>query len=729
MSQLEPNPSASVSQTPSIVLVGNPNTGKSTLFNGLCGTRQVVGNYPGVTVDKKYGWTQIEQKKIQVIDLPGLYSLRAHSPDEVIAQQVLLGQQEQTEDPRLIVLVMDATNLRRNLLLCSQIIELGKPVIIALTMVDLLTKQGIELDIPTLAKHLGVPVVPIAGQDQTGYQQLKTAIGEQCKNPTLPTPQTWSSQAIAETHLKWQAEKETALSLFEFTQALHQKETRQDSATQDLPSFWHQIQAGDIPTPQQLIGERYQWAGRIHAAVEKNAARKQVFDSKLDRLLTHRVFGLLIFAAVMYLVFQSIYTWAGPLMDLIDLGFGSMGDWASRAFEGMPMLQSLVVEGMIGGVGSVIIFLPQILILFGFVAILEDSGYLARVAFLMDKLMSWTGLNGRAFIPLLSGFACAIPAVMAARVMPDPKARLLTILIAPLMSCSARLPVYILLIGTFIEPEYGAGWAAFSLFAMHALGLFIAIPLAWIFNRGFLKSKGLPFILEMPPYRLPHWRNILFRAGEAGKKFTVQTGTIILALSIVIWALIYFPRPERIQQQVSAEYQAQEQQIQQANLSEVARNAQLEQMAEAQEQALSSAYLNQSILARIGKAAQPIFAPLGFDWKITVGILAAFPAREVIIATYGMILNLGDTDETSKDLQSQLKQEKHPDGRLVYSPLVAICLMIFFALCCQCMATLATIKRELNSWKWPIFTFTYMTGLAYVVTLLVYQGGKALGFA
>lgn len=666
-----------------VCLVGNPNTGKTSLFNALCGTHQVVGNYPGVTVEKKVGHLQIGCHAVKLIDLPGLYSLRSDSPDEAIAEAVLLGQQPSLGKPDLIVVVLDATNLRRNLLLFTQVAELELPVMAALTMSDQLLPSGIQVDKDLLSQQLGVPVLPIAGRDPQHLNEFRSALDQLLTHPYKPTP-LGLEPGLNET--------------------------------------------GD---PAEMTSElRFAWAKRVVDLVEvREASRKPSFSRKLDRFLTHRLAGLLFFIAIMYLMFQSIYSWSGPLQDLIDGTFAATGDFVAPLLQSMPMLQSLIVEGLIGGVGSVVIFLPQILILFAFVAFMEDSGYLARVAFLMDKLMSWTGLNGRAFIPLLSGFACAIPAIMATRVMPDPKSRLVTILITPLMSCSARLPVYLLLIGTFIEPHYGAAWAAFALFAMHGLGLILAVPLAWFFNRGMLKSKPMPFLLEMPPYRMPQWRNVVLRSWGAGRKFLIQAGTIILALSLVVWAMSYFPRPDAVQQRVEARFQPQIQALDLANLPQDRLDAQRAELDSQKETALATAYLNQSFLARIGKSVQPLFAPLGFDWKMTVGIMAAFPAREVIIATMGIIFELGDVDEGSSTLREKLLHEQKASGEPVYTPLVAICLMVFFALCCQCMSTLATIKRELNSYKWPIFVFAYMTVLAYLVTFAIHQIGQALGMA
>lgn len=702
-----------------VCLVGNPNTGKSTLFNGLCGTHQRVGNYPGVTVEKKVGRIPSKNQAIALVDLPGMYSLQADSPDEVISQQVLLGKQEAIGSPDLIVVVVDATNLQRNLFLFSQLLELNTPLLVAVTMVDQLKAKGIQIKFGALTKLLGVPVVPLSGLKSEDIAKLKEAIFRELENSSLPKPERSALPAFYSRYREAVDQNNFSGSCFEFN--LQHQST--DSDPNNPTSDWQKEH-------QQQIQLRHGFARDIVNQVEVRTPTNEPSKTrKIDNILTHRVFGLFFFLAAMFLIFKALYSWSGPFMDGIDWLFGTTGELAGSFLEGTPMLQSLVVDGIIGGVGSVVIFLPQILILFAFVAIMEDSGYLSRVAFLMDKLMSWTGLNGRAFVPMLSGFACAIPAIMATRVMADPKARLITVLITPLMSCSARLPVYVLLISTFIEPNFGVGWAVFSLFAMHALGLFIAIPIAWIFNRSFLKTQAMPFILEMPPYRVPQLRNVGMRSWSAGRKFLIQTGSIIMALSIVVWALSYFPRPDSVRLAVEQDLQTQSSTLQASQLTDQERAEQMANLEAQSEQALATAYLNQSFLARMGKTAQPLFQPLGFDWKITVGVLAAFPAREVIIATMGIIFELGDVDEESPQLKDKLKKDTHANGEPVYTPLLAISLMVFFALCCQCMSTLATIKRELNSWKWPIFTFVYMTGIAYVISLLIYQVGKGLGWA
>ncbi len=413
--------------------------------------------------------------------------------------------------------------------------------------------------------------------------------------------------------------------------------------------------------------------------------------------------------------------------------FGFIGDSISPLLATTPILESLVKDGIVGGVGSVVVFLPQIIILFIFIAVLEDSGYLARASFLMDKLLSWTGLNGRAFIPMLSSFACAVPGVMSARVMTDTRARLTTVLTAPLMSCSARLPVYVLMIGAFIQPVYGAAAAGLALFFMHAVGVLVAMPIAWILNRGVLKTPTIPFIMELPPYRRPSLRNVYHRVSQAAWKFIVRAGTTIFALTVIIWALTYFPRDPAVAKPIELEYNGKIDVVK-ANTkaddakAKAALAKQVKALEAERDNRIASTYLEQSYLGRMGKTIQPVFAPLGYDWKITVGILAAFPAREVIIATLGIIYSVGDADETSTDLREKMRREKHPDGTAIFTPLTAVSIMVFFALCCQCLSTVVTVQRELNSWPWAIFMFTYMTMLAYVASLVVYQGGRMLGF-
>ncbi len=728
------------SRRPEIALIGNPNTGKTTVFNALCGTRQRVGNFPGVTVEKKTGITLLSgDKQADVIDLPGLYSLKAVSPDEDVAADVIMGRVTGTNKPDVILFVLDSTNLKRNLYLFSQIAELGMPLVVVLTMTDLLERENIKIDFNEMEKQLGVPVLPLVGRDKTQLDRIKKVLFESIQEKpssgiSLNFPD--DLERIA-SDLKHKLDKHVSLSHFEAREILFFKQYTLLDHYNSIPEAITVIEdarnrLGGRWAPSIIAFKRYAWADSLLKIVEKREKPRGIsLTERLDSFLTSRVFGLLSFIGIMYLVFQSIYTWAGPLMDFIDSSFSFMGGVVYQWLDGMPILQSLVVDGMISGVGSVVIFVPQIAILFLFIAFLEDSGYLSRAAFLMDRLLGWTGLNGRAFIPMLSGFACAIPGIMSTRIMPDPRARLTTILIVPLMSCSARLPVYMLFIGAFIEPAFGAGWAAFALFAMHALGIIISLPIAWVLNRGILNTPSIPFVLEMPPYKMPQAYNVLYRAYEASKDFLIRAGTIIFAMSIFIWFLSYFPRPALLEQNVIADANSKIEDLKtKLSISDSAEQEniklQISEIKTGVKARVASMYLEQSILGRAGKAIQPVFAPLGFDWRLSVGILSAFPAREVIVSTLGIIYNVGENvSEESETLKSRLSSGT--GDAAPYTPLTAITLMVFFALSSQCMSTLAMVKRELNSWSWMIGLFTYMTVLAYIIAIIVKVTGTMLG--
>ena len=716
---------------PVIALAGNPNTGKTTIFNALCKTRQRTGNYPGVTIERKTGFAVYEEKNFEIVDLPGLYSLNAVSEDEQIAADVIMGRIAEQSPPDLIVFVLDATNLKRNMFLLSQILECERPVIAAITMTDLLQKFGIDIDLQNLASMLKIPVVIFNSRDASSIEHFWKITKIELSKNSIPEQSIQYNEKLRKIvkELQNSLKEEYPVSAFEV----------ENMIVEDLSAIKHRVFADkslanvsakvkiaidkavqeQVRSSMIITRARYNWIEKITNHVEKKTSAERKDPSKyLDKIFTHKFFGMAAFIGIMYIVFSSIYAWAVPFMDLIEDSIGLLRSVVSSSLAAYPMLQSLVADGMIGGVGSVIVFLPQIIILFIFISVLEDTGYLARAAFLMDKLLGWSGLNGRAFIPMLSSFACAIPGVMSARVMPDIRARITTILISPLMSCSARLPVYLLLISAFIEPEYGAGWASIALLLMHTLGPLLSLPVAWIINKGLLKTPAVPFVLEMPPYRRPHLRNIYYRVYEAAKKFTVRAGTVIFALSIVIWALSYFPHSAEIDANVQTKYKS--------ALWDKAFANENERQAEMKRES-ASLHLEDSYLGRMGKFVQPVFAPLGYDWKITVGIIGAFPAREVIIATLGIIYNVENDDE-GVNLKHKLANEKKPDGKPVYSPLVAISIMVFFALCCQCISTVVTVQRELNSSKWAAFLFFYMTILAYFFALLTYQGGRALGF-
>ena len=722
---------------PLIALVGNPNTGKSTLFNRLTGLRQHIANYPGITVEKKSGLLRTGGIDLDLLDLPGCYSLTAVSNDERVVMDVLGGRRG-LQKPDLLVFVVDATNLKRNLLLVSQCAELGIPAVIALNQCDAAKRNGIRIDANLLAKKLGIPVVETIATRGTGLVELKQAIVSTLDAPSTLQKIHWPdcvTNGCALLRAELPGIGSNDLTQAEALRVLFDRDSiftcgvGDEACVRKLLDTAHREirESGLNPGSAEAVIHYRHLESLLEGVVEASGPIARSHDS-IDALLLNRVWGTLIFLGVMYIVFQSLYSWAGPLMDLIDTGTSATQEFVRPLLSTTPALQSLLCDGIIAGVGGVLIFLPQILILFFFIALLEDTGYMARAAVLVDKLFSWCGLNGRSFVPLLSSYACAIPGVLATRTLSDPKARLTTILMAPFMSCSARLPVYILLIGTFIEPLYGPLVAGAVLFAMHFAGLALALPLAWVLNRFFLKIKNQPFILEMPDYRVPTLRNIFRRILDRGREFVLKAGTVILAFSVLIWALLYFPRSPDVKETTSMAF-----------FSEIAGSHSAAEIQSALENPdsdistalahrIDSAYIEQSYLGRFGKAVQPVFDPAGFDWKITVGVLSSFPAREVIIATMGIIYNLGaDVDEGSDDLRSVLQKEKWTSGprmgQPVYTLPVVIGIMVFFALCMQCGATVAIIARELN-WRWAAFSFFGMTTLAWAIAVLIYQSCK-----
>jgi len=712
-----------------IALVGNPNTGKSALFNRLTGARQRVGNYPGLTIEKKLGLMRLDDRDVEVLDLPGLYSMAALTADERVVLDVMTGHMRGTRRPDLVVCVLDASNLRRNLFLTTQLAEVGLPMVIALNMWDEAETRRLRVDVSELGQRLGVPVVPTIASRGIGVDRLKQVIARALtQRPTMrrvdwPTP---VDEALQDLRAALEVPGQRSLTDVELRRLLldvdssladdlaiplDERERRIDLARERVRS------AGYEPAHLEAA-VRYAWLDRLlDRLAESGAARRRRFSESIDDLLTHRVAGPLVFVAIMYVMFQSIYTLATPFMDAIEALFATAGAWVGAGLGSTPVLRSLVVDGLIAGVGGVLVFLPQIAILFLFIALLEDAGYMPRAAFLMDRLFGWCGLSGKSFVPLLSSYACAVPGIMATRTIQEPKARLTTILVCPLMSCSARLPVYVLLIGAFIEPVYGATLAGLTLFAMHFVGLAVAIPVAFVLNRIVLRGRRTPFLLEMPPYRVPQLRDIGWRVFGRAREFVVRAGTVILAMSIVIWALCYFPRSDVVREGVLER---------QGIAQTIPRDAVAAVVPPETSRAIEAAYLEQSYMGRFGQAVQPLFAPAGFDWKITVGVLASFPAREVIISTLGILYNLGaEVDEQSTGLAAALQGARRPDGHSVFSPIVAIAIMVFFALCSQCMATLVTIARE-ASWRWAAFSFAYMTVLAWAGAVVVYQVGTAI---
>lgn len=727
-----------------IALVGSPNTGKSTLFNRLTGLKQRVANFPGVTVEGRLGRLTLGSRACELLDLPGTYSLSATALDELVVTDALTGQLPAQSAPDLVLMVLEASHLERHLLLAAQVADLGVPMVIAANLMDEAENRGLQIDFERLQRQLGVPIVPTIATTGEGLPALRDAIDEALVNPSWLNLPPWPEAVIdASERLQELVLQDTGKMLekplarrFLFDAkplaaerlgwAPEQCQQALNMARQPIRESGLHPLAAETLLLKRLIR---QW---IDGVIEQQTTPETTtWTERVDKVLIHRLSGPIIFAVIMYGVFQAIYTGAGPLMDGIDSLTGMLQGVVTPLLAPWPMLQDLVVTGIIGGVGGVVIFLPQICILYLCVCLLEDTGYMARAAFMMDRLLGWCGLNGRSFIPMLSSYACAIPGVMAARTINDPKARLTTVLIAPLMSCSARLPVYVLLIAAFIEPQYGATVAALTLFGMHLLGLLVAMPIAWVTNRFILKTPSLPFLLEIPPYRRPVWRDVFMRVGNRAGHFLARAGTVILAMSIVIWGLLYFPRPAEVETEVRTAYIAQlaaAEAVAPAKIAEQLAEPTSEQAEAWQsrlDQQVAGAYLEQSYLARIGKTIQPAFAAAGWDWKITVGVLGSFPAREVIIATLGIIYNLGDeVDEESGALQETLRSELWTAGPRLGTPIftvpVALSIMVFFALCLQCGATIATIGKE-TTWRWAAITFSYMTVLAWLGAILAYQ--------
>ncbi|MDZ4656758.1 MAG: ferrous iron transport protein B [Bythopirellula sp.] len=732
-----------------VALIGNPNTGKSTLFNALAGVQQRVGNYPGVTVEKKVGHFRHDTQQFEVIDLPGTYSLAPRSPDEMVAVDVLLGRREGEALPDIILSIVDAANLQRNLYLVSQVLSCGLPTVVALNMVDVAAERGIEINVADLSQRLGVPVIPIQASRGQGLEELKLAliaVAEHSEHkPTDPFPSVFQEHInrLSE-HLN--ANRSDPLPrylverlILDGNGYLEQQLLPSEQANEhvELQAIRGSLAEAGYPVPAVEAMARYEWVGKILDGVMHVPDRKHLTASdRIDAVLTHKVWGTLVLIAVMSLLFSSIFRFAEPAMALVDSGVSWLADLASGLIpEGA--LQSLVVDGIIGGVGAVVIFLPQILILFAFIAVLEDCGYMARAAYLMDRLMAGVGLSGRSFIPLLSSFACAVPGIMATRVIENRRDRLATILIAPLMSCSARLPVYIILISAFVPAQHYlggiVGLQGLTMVAMYGVGIIAAVVVAWLLKSTLLRGETPPFVLELPSYKMPSLRNVFFRMIERGWDFLYVAGTLIFAITIIVWALAYYPRSEaQVAAAITAEQSALSKHVEAAVPDTDARAAAEQALAEFNEtenldHLTASLHQQYSFLGRAGKFIEPVVRPLGWDWRIGSAAIASFPAREVVMGVLGVIYNLGgdlDVGEESDQtrLQSRLQAARWDDtGKPVYNLPVALSLMVFFALCAQCAATLAVIKRETNSWRWPVFAFSYMTLLAYVGAFVTYQ--------
>ena len=716
----------SSAETVTVALVGNPNTGKTTLFNALTGLRQHVGNYPGVTVEIKTGTAELSGAKADVVDVPGCYSLAPRSLDELLAVELLLGLRPGTKQPDVVVCVVDASNLERNLYLTSQVVELGLPTVVALNMIDVAVSRGMEVDERRLSERLGVPVVPIVARDRKGLNHLANAVTGAiegtalAKRPVFPEA---VADEVARLNARLGAQSHLPAPQFLMERVLFDSKGQVEKLLarkwgEDFHRWAEESRARLKDAGVTLGGlearTRYAWIGEaLNGVVTRPAVRKTNWTERLDAILLHRFWGVVAFVLVMTGFFATIFFGAAKIQELFKDALNVAANAIASPLPAEGALRSLVRDGALAGVINVLVFLPQIAILFAFLAVLEDCGYMARAAFLMDRLLSRCGLSGKSFIPMLSSFACAVPGVMATRTIEDPRDRLATMLTAPLMSCSARLPVYTLLIGAFVP---GPVWQTLTMMGLYFLGIVLAPMIAWLLKRTLLRGEPTMFLLELPSYKAPRIDMVLHRVLDRSWAFIRRASTFILATSIVLWALLYYPRPPEIARNMDAQREEVER-LEAAN-SEDAAAARKQYEAE-----LARRYLEQSYLARIGKGIEPVVEPLGWDWKIGTAAVASFPAREVIVAALGTIYSVADVEEESgkKALADVLKEQKRVDGTPVYNGAVAASILVFFALCCQCVSTLAVIRRETNTWRWPIFTFVYMTLLAYIGALLAYR--------
>jgi len=743
------------------VVVGNPNVGKTTLFNQLTGQNARVGNYPGITVERRIGSIRLdnhprfehdEPVAVDVVDVPGAYSLSARSAEEQIAINAILGFGGNPK-PELAVVVVDAGQLTRNLYLVLQLVELSVPVVIALNMIDEVAENPPNPQ--AVSELFGVPCVATNARRGQGIDELRRTVTEAVARPPhgrlglrYPDALRRDVDRVADAlPSEWRSsvERDRALSLWALTSLepddeLVDIDPRLRERCQDVLDA-----AEGRELDHEVIATRYAFLDQHAPALYDRADQhppKHRLSERIDKVMLHPVFGFVIFVGTMLLVFQALFSWADPAISLIENAFTGLQHLAT-SYLPASVGRDLLTQGVIGGVGNVLVFLPQILLLFLFIGILEDSGYMARVAYLMDRVMNALGLHGRAFVPMISGFACAVPAILATRTMERRRDRLLTMMVIPLMTCSARLPVYTLIIAALFPPMHIFGWVPVQgllMVAMYLFSVLITLVAAAVLGRTAIKGRHIPLILELPPYRIPSMRGTLRMMWERSTIFLKEAGTIILACTIVLWALLSFPKaPSKAGPSAPGTAAAQV-----GGATTVARTykgdlagkaldhkakaapAKPARDPKAAEEARALAF---SYGGRLGHFIEPVLKPLGFDWKIGVGIIGAFAAREVFISTMGLVYGIGEVGgDDAAPLRDQIRAETRADGKPAYTPLVGLSLVIFFALACQCMSTLAVVKRETRSWRWPAFMFAYMTTLAWIASFLVYQGGHLLGF-
>ena len=696
-----------------IALVGNPNSGKSSLFNCLTGLKQQVGNFPGVTVDKKTGATSLSATlNAEVIDLPGTYSLYPRRQDEWVSYKVLLNQDKDIKAD-VVVAVADASNLKRNLLFCTQIIDLKVPVVIALTMMDLAKRKGIKIDIAALERELGVPVIAVNPRKNKGIIQLKKAVQQTAQGLyQSPVRDFIENKALAEISIDEVKKHLPQLSDYAAIHYLinHESFDLNETMQQTIEDVELKNNFNPTKTQAEEILQRYSRIRHImqQTVSEPDPLQKSLFTERLDNLLLHRVWGYAILLGVLFLLFQSVFWLAQFPMDWIELGFAKLSQGLSSSLPDNRWTD-LLINGVIAGLSGILMFVPQIMILFGLITLLEDTGYMARISFLSDRLMRSVGLNGKSVMPMISGFACAVPAIMSARNIENRKERLLTILITPLMSCSARLPVYTILIGLVIPKTYLLGFLGVQglvMMGLYLLGLVMALIVSYV-AKWFIKiNEKSFFILELPTYRSPRWNNVLPMMISKAKIFVFDAGKVIMVISLILWALCSFG-PGNKMQQLSQRYEQLKSEPD-ANVLQLNKEYQ-------------TAKLENSYAGILGKTIEPAIAPLGYDWKIGIALITSFAAREVFVGTMATIYSVGDNDEGSLLLKEKMKAAVRPDGKPVFNLASGLSLMIFYVFAMQCMSTLAVVKRETRSWKWPVIQLIYMTGLAYVMSWVAYQ--------
>jgi ferrous iron transport protein B len=765
---------------PYIILTGNPNCGKTTLFNALTGLRAKVGNYAGVTVERKEGRLLGAPSELnaRVLDLPGTYSLSPQSLDEQISRDVLLNRLPELPAPSLIVVVVDASNLQRNLYYATQVIELGHPTLIALNMVDVAEANGHQIDATKLAELLGIGVMPIVASTGQGIPELRQRIVDALNQRThglLPLrkgegrgegkhdvrqPAIHRPRQFCDLPAPFKKEADEIAILL--AEAFHERRTQaaaeallilsnEKALASSLRHYPAKIQQAVAAARQRLESAGVDWRGvpiearylsvsAIQRSVTTESAPPgETFSDKLDRVLTHKVWGTLIFVAIMAVMFQSIFTFARIPMDALQAGVDWLAGTVGRLIPPGD-LNSLLANGVIAGVGAVIVFLPQILLLFLFIGFLEDTGYMARAAFLMDRLMSKVGLHGKSFIPMLSSFACAIPGIMATRTIESPKDRLVTILVAPLMSCSARLPVYTLLIAACIPSITVFGFlklTGLTMLSMYLLGIIVALLMAWLFKKTLLKGETPMLIMELPPYKRPLLRVVVRHMWDRSRLFLRRAGTVILGINILLWFLATYPHNKQLTRDFATRRVALQQSsagraATDANPSTVYTQPATPDPAAALDNEEAGAKLRQSFAGHLGRFIEPVIAPLGFDWKMGIGIISSFAAREVFVSTMSTVYNVGKSEKTESSMNSlakTLQAQKRSNGSPVYTPLIAVTLMVFYVFALQCVSTVAIVRRETNSWKWPFFQWVYMGALAWIFAFLTFHIGQMLGWS